>query len=134
MPKEWDLAISYASEDIEFASAIYEGLHGRFNVFFAAKEDAYLWGHSLNKALPHTYGVQSRFVLVLSSEHYVKKHWTKLEFVAARSLVGERRLLIVNLGQLPPETPSDLVFMDATGKNLIGLIGTLSRKLSGTLA
>jgi hypothetical protein len=49
MHNEWDLAICYASEDIELASKIYEGLHGRSNV--GAKEVAYLWGHSLNKAL-----------------------------------------------------------------------------------
>jgi hypothetical protein len=129
--KQWDLAISYASEDIEFARAIYDGLSGTFRIFFAPKEDAYLWGQSLNKVLPHTYGVDSRFVLVLSSAHYVKKHWTRREFAEAQKSLGEGRLLIVNLGEVPPDAPGDLVFMDASHKNLIGLIDTLKRKLAG---
>jgi hypothetical protein len=128
----WDLAISYASENRKIAQAIFDQLRTQFKVFFAAAERAYLWGQDLNKALPNTYGVESRFVLVLSSATYVRKHWTRVEFAAARNSLGDGRILIVKLGALPPDTPRDLVFMESNPENLLSLIDSLKRKLSNT--
>jgi hypothetical protein len=128
-PHKWDIAISYASEDVNIARSIYSQLSKQLRVFFAPAEDAYMWGQDLNKALPNTYGVDSRFVLVLSSESYVRKHWTQIEFSIALNSLSDGHLLVVNFGKLPPDMPPNLVFMDASPANLVGLIENIRRKL-----
>jgi hypothetical protein len=128
--RSWDIAISYAGEDIDVARAIYEQMRVEFRVFFAPAENPRLWGQDLNKALPNTYGVDSRFVLVLSSASYVKKHWTKFEFTAALQSLGHERILLVNLGKLPADMPQDVVFLPGTQANLVTLISTIRGKLS----
>ena len=129
-PQSWDLALSYASENVELAKSIYEQLRTQFKVFFAPAANAYLWGHDLNTVLPQTYGVESRFVLVLSSESYVNKYWPGVEFAAASKSAGDGRLLVVNLGKLPAAMPRDLVFMDANHASMVGLVETIKEKLS----
>lgn len=125
----WDLAISYASEEVDIAKSIYESLRVQFRVFFAPAESAYMWGQDLNRALPNTYGVDSRYVLVLSSGSYVEKHWTKTEFSAALNALGDGRLMIVKLGALPPDLPPGLVFIDASPANLVNLVDTVRKKI-----
>jgi hypothetical protein len=91
---EWDLAISYASEDEKLAAAIHNGLRSRFRVFFAADQEAYLWGEQLGDALPKLYGERSRFVLVISSACAVPKldarPWPGVSWCLARLLAGTR--------------------------------------------
>jgi hypothetical protein len=124
----WDIAISYASEDLSMAREISQQLHGEFKVFFAPAEDAPLWGTDLSRVLPNTYGVQSRYVLVLSTPHYVTKYWTRMEYdaVAARS---PDRILLLDLGELPPNLPQGLVYRGSSKAELIGLVGALRTKL-----
>ncbi|HEX9731342.1 MAG TPA: TIR domain-containing protein [Thermoanaerobaculia bacterium] len=124
---EWDLAISYASEDEPLAREITQGLRNEFRVFFAPEHDAWMWGKDLNRALPHVYGVQSRFVLVLSTAAYVRKHWTRIEFEAARAREG--RLLVVNLGELPPDMPQDVVYREGSLVQTVRLLDVLREKL-----
>jgi hypothetical protein len=128
--RSWDIAISYAGEDIDVARAIYDQTSAEFRVFFAPAESAYMWGQDLNKVLPNTYGVDCRFVLVLSSASYVKKHWTKLEFAAALQALGHERILLVDLGERPEDMPHDVVFLPATPANLVTLTNTIRGKLS----
>ncbi len=123
----WDLAISYASEDEALAREITHGLRNEFRVFFAPEEDAWLWGKDLNQALPHVYGVQARFVLVLSTEAYVRKHWTLVEFDAARTRA--ERFLVVNLGELPADMPRDVVYRKGTLVETVRLLDALRKKL-----
>lgn len=123
----WDLAISYASEDEPLAREIAHGLRHEFRVFFAPEHDAWMWGKDLNRALPHVYGVQSRFVLVLSTAAYVRKHWTRIEFEAARAREG--RLLVINLGELPPDMPQDVVYRKGTLIETVRLLDVLREKL-----
>lgn len=124
--EEWDLAISYASEDVAMAREIARQLAGRMRVFFAPDQNAYLWGDDLNRVLPQTYGVNARYVLALTSTAYVKKHWTNVEWQAA--LGGNaRRLLVMELDALPPDMPPGLVYRAFKPENLISLIGDLTK-------
>lgn len=127
-PSTWDLAISFASEDRDVAREIYAQLRNRFQVFFAPQENAALWGTNLHRVLPNTYGVESRFVLVLSTEHYVKKYWTKLEFHSVAREFPER-ILFLDMGGLPDEMPKGLVYRGTSQAELIGLISALECKL-----
>jgi hypothetical protein len=130
----WDIAISYASEDESLAKAIYDQLRPHLRVFFAPAEVAYMWGQDLNKVLPNTYGVDSRLVLILSSDSYVKKHWTNMEFKAALEALGFERLMIVNLGSLPRILPPNIVVMNANPANLVSLVANIRTKVAHTLA
>jgi hypothetical protein len=127
--REWDLAISYASEDEKLAAAIYEGLESRFHVFFAANQKAYLWGQQLGDVLPKLYGQRSRFVLVISSAAYVAKYWPLVEFQAAKEKLGSN-LLVVDAGQLPPDLPGDAVFRSSDPASMVSLLAALSQKLN----
>ncbi len=125
---EWDLAISYASEDAPLARAIYAGLSPNFAVFFAEEQRAYLWGQELSRVLPNTYGEMARCVLVLSTSAYVGKHWTLLEFNAA--MHGRKgNVLLVKFDQLPPDFPPDLAYLEGSPANLVRLVTELERRL-----
>jgi hypothetical protein len=128
--RSWDVAISYASENEDIARAIHRELKNDLDIFFAPEDDAWTWGKDLNEALPNVYGVESRFVLVLSSTEYVRKHWTMKEFAAALKSLGTNRLLIVNLGKLPPKMPSGLVYIDASPAKMVGLATRIRSKIN----
>lgn len=125
----WDIAISYASEDQALARQIYSQMRDDFKVFFAPEESAALWGADLNRVLPNTYGVQSRFVLVLSTHDYMVKYWTRMEYnaIAAKA---PNRILLLDLGELPTDLPPGLVYRGGSAGELVGLIGALRKKLA----
>ena len=127
-PSAWDLAVSYASEDEELARNIKGELLGH-KVFFAADEHAYLWGEDLDRLLPNLYGARSRFVVVLSTTSYVRKHWTLVEFQAARER-DPKRILFVSLGGMPPDWPKGLVYYDGRPGQLIRLASEIRKVLS----
>lgn len=121
----WDLAISFASEDEVLASAIKRQLAG-FKVFQAHDEAAFLWSENLRNVLPNLFGQRARCVLVLSSEHYVRKHWTMVEWEAATRELGQARVLVVNLGAVPEGIDPDVLYMDgAEPRDMIALVPAL---------
>jgi hypothetical protein len=124
----WDLAISYATEDEGVARGIYEQLCNEFSVFFAPAQKAALWGTDLNHVLPNTYGMLSRYILVLSTEHYVQKHWTRVEFDAAAT-AAPNRILLLAMGVLPSDCPAGLVCRGSGPEDMLELIPTLRKKL-----
>ena len=126
--REWDLAISYASEDEKLAAAIHRGLGSQFRVFFAAEQEAYLWGEQLGNALPKLYGERSRFVLVICTTAYLAKYWPSVEFEAAKEKLG-RSLLIIDAGALPPDLPGDIVYRRSDPTSMVSLVAILTQKL-----
>ena len=126
----WDIAISYASEDEHLARRIHAELHNELRVFFAPDEAAALWGTDLNRVLPNTYGVESRYVLVLSTPTYIAKHWTRVEFDAAAASRPDR-ILLLDLGALPSDLPKGLVYRGGSSGELIGLIAAIRKKVTG---
>lgn len=75
---KYDLAISFAGEDREFAGFIAQQLAEDYSIFYDQFEQAELWGADLSAALPQRY-VCSRYVLIVQSDEYVVKAWTTLE-------------------------------------------------------
>jgi hypothetical protein len=126
----WDLAISYAHQDESLAREVYKQLCDEFEVFFAPAQDAPLWGSNLHRVLPNTYGIQSRYVLVLSTQNYVEHYWTKVEWDAVASQAPDR-ILLLDMGALPPDLPRDLVYRGSSPAELVGLISALRTKLAG---
>jgi hypothetical protein len=86
----YDVAISFAGEDRREAHFIAERLSKEFNVFYDEYEKALLWGADLSEELPLRYS-QSKFVLILHSDEYLKKMWTVLERQAIVSEFLKRR-------------------------------------------
>jgi hypothetical protein len=124
----WDVAISFASEDLALAREINAQLRDEFKVFFAPEQAAALWGTDLNRVLPNTYGEQSRYVLVLSTDHYVRKHWTRVEYEAVAATAPDR-ILMLDLGALPDDRPEGLVYRGTSPAELVGLLDALRRKI-----
>jgi hypothetical protein len=125
----WDLAISYASQDEPLAREIHEQLREKFDVFYAPAQDAALWGTDLNRVLPNTYGVQSSYVLVLSTQNYVDKYWTKKEYDAVASRAPDR-ILLLDMGALPADLPPGLVHRGSGAAQMVGLVDALQQKLT----
>jgi hypothetical protein len=111
---EWDLAISYASEDEKLAAAIHKGLP---------------LGRAARRRAAQLYGERSRFVLVISSAAYVAKYWPRVEFQAAKEKLGSN-LLVVDAGELPPDLPGDVVYRRSDPASMVSLLAALSQKLN----
>jgi TIR domain/AAA domain len=125
----YDLAISYASEDEPLARQIHIALRNEFKVFFAPEDSGALWGTDLKRVLPNTYGTLSRYVLVLSTQHYVRKHWTRVEYDAVAANAPER-ILLLDFGELPPDLPNDLVYRGSSPGELVQLVTVLRERLA----
>ncbi|MGM1062336.1 TIR domain-containing protein [Saccharothrix sp. Mg75] len=126
----FDLAISYASEDEALARQLNAHLRDDFRVFYAPDQGPQLWGTDLNRVLPNTYGVASRYVLVLCTPVYVAKHWTRIEYDAVATRAPER-ILLVGLGELPADLPDGLVYRGGSPGELVGLVSAIRDKLKG---
>ncbi|GAA3891668.1 hypothetical protein GCM10022243_65700 [Saccharothrix violaceirubra] len=125
----YDLAISYASEDTAIAHEIQKALKPHFKVFYAPDEQGALWGNDLHRVLPNVYGARSRYVLVLSTNSYVTKHWTRLEYDSVTANTPGR-VLLVDFGTLPEDRPAGMVYRGSSPGQLVALIDALRAKLS----
>jgi hypothetical protein len=105
IPTRYDVAISYAGEDVTIARELAEELGKVGSVtFFAPYHKARLWGKSLNEELKTTYGKKATYVLVLVSKHYAVKDFTNFEFTIARDEARMRKeefILPVRLDDTP---------------------------------
>ena len=83
---EYDVAISYASEDGSQAESLAAVLRNRgVHVFYDKYEKAILWGKDLYTSLSDLYQNKSRFCILFLSKHYVAKLWTKHELQSAQA-------------------------------------------------
>lgn len=91
---QYDVAISFAGEDRMVAEEIATSLLAkRYRVFYDRFEQHTLLGEDLGGYLPDVYGEQSRYCVVVVSENYANKVWTRLEFKSAiaGAIFGESR-------------------------------------------
>lgn len=85
-PMEYDLAMSFAGEDREIAKKIAEQLKNRgYEVFYDEFEKSKMWGKDLYEYLSNVYKTKARYCLILISENYATKAWTKLERKSAQA-------------------------------------------------
>jgi hypothetical protein len=88
--RRYDVAISFAGEDRAFAEALADALRSRgVTVFYDAYEKAALWGKNLYTHLSDVYSSQARYAILLLSQHYAKKVWTRHEREAAQARAFE---------------------------------------------
>jgi hypothetical protein len=114
---EYDIAISYAGEDLETASRLAEMLQeAGVSVYFSNARQARMVGERLEQVLSRIFGGGSLFVIALISGHYSEKDWPRFELQAARA-EEKRRGGVVILPVLVAEAkleelPSDKVYLD----------------------
>lgn len=82
----FDVAISFAGEDRPVAEKLAASLVlAGLNVFYDEYEQANLWGKDLYAHLSKVYKDDSKYCLMLISDHYAKKQWTNHERRAAQA-------------------------------------------------
>ena len=89
---EYDVALSFAGEERQYAERIAEVLkaHG-VRVFYDTFEQANLWGKNLYEHLHEVYSKKARFCIVLVSRSYAAKMWTVHERRAAQDRALQER-------------------------------------------
>ena len=83
---DYDVAISYAGEDRNYAEALAIALDKRkVKVFYDKYEQAMLWGKNLYPYLSELYQDRARYCVMFLSRHYAEKLWTNHEREAAQA-------------------------------------------------
>ncbi len=76
----YDIALSFAGEDRQYAQGLAQRLQKRgVNVFYDEFEQAKLWGKNLYDYLADLYSNQAAYCAIFISEHYERKAWTNHE-------------------------------------------------------
>jgi hypothetical protein len=94
---EFDVALSYASEDREYVNTVAGVLQQRgVKVFYDQYETATLWGKNLYDHLRSVYGEKSRYTVMFISESYKNKNWTNFEreTAQARAFADNREYIL----------------------------------------
>jgi len=139
MKPEYEIAISFAGEDRSVAKQLAEGLKREgLKVFFDEFEQANLWGKDLYQHLSEVYSRKARYCLVLISEHYVKKNWTKHELKSAQERAfkeNKEYILPVRLDDTKvPGILSSVGYLDFRAMGFDGIINTTLQKLGRDVA
>lgn len=97
MSYKYDIAISYATEQIDYVKEIVQ-LLDQYGVrtFVDYKEPERLWGEYIPEELRRVYSEESRVILIFLSKEYATKSYTRFEsrIVCERSLAGDTFLII----------------------------------------
>jgi len=80
MNYQYHVAISFAGENRVFAEAVAEGLRSNgLEVFYDDFHPEKLWGEELPVKLGEIYSDESRFCIMILTNHYLEKMWTHVE-------------------------------------------------------
>ena len=130
----FDAAISFAGEDRAYASELAGLLVGRgIKVFYDDFQKSSLWGKNLYDHLSDVYENQARFCILLLSEQYARKRWTKLERQAAqaRSFTGDTEYILpvrLDNSQIPGIF-STVSYLDWNSEGCAGVAARFLEKL-----
>lgn len=77
---KYDIAISVAEEDAAIAEVIAQSLKAKkISCYFYREQSVQNWGQHILRISLSKYGAEARYVLVIISEHFMKKYWTGIE-------------------------------------------------------
>lgn len=96
---EYDFAISYAGEDVEIAQGIRTAIterYSNYSVFLGANERYKLVGQNGEDYFDSLF-LQSRQVIVILSENYKRKPWTRYEWDIIKDRSEENRCIPVKI-------------------------------------
>lgn len=125
MHHEYEVALSFAGEDREFAESVARGLKkAGVKVFYDDFFTPDLWGEDLSIKLRNIYYVKSKYCIMVLSDNYVKKVWPNFERQQAiERLIDERGsgyILPVRLNGFTAEIPGlskTISFLSVSSKN-----------------
>ncbi len=131
---QYDVALSYASEQREYVTQVYHALvEMGIKTFYDMAEESTLWGKDLVAYLDSVFRIMARFCVVFVSREYVSKPWPRLE--AQRALaraVSEKGeyILPVRFDRTPlPGLLVTVKYLNAEGHTPTQLAGMIQRKL-----
>lgn len=95
---EYDVGISFASEQVEIAERLYEALRRKgVKVFWSDKENEKFVSNSLFDKIVEIYEEKCRYIVAIISNEYTRKDYTRQELSIARErvLLGDNCLIPV---------------------------------------
>jgi hypothetical protein len=105
--ESYDVALSFASEDREFAEYLRDALEDLGHaVFYDMAEQHRILGEDVEAYLGPIYGSGSRFVVAVLGETYGRKRWTLFESEKYKDRVDKGRVVPIWSTRVPP-TPTD---------------------------
>lgn len=96
---QYDFAISYAGEEESIALGIHDAIkekYANYSIFFASKEIDKLVGKDGEHFFENLF-IESRQVIVILSENYKKKEWTRFEWDIIRERNEENRCIPIKI-------------------------------------
>lgn len=133
---EFDIAVSFAGEDREYAAEVVEAIKGDMKVFYDEDYEVESWGKDGVEYFTDVYLNRARYVVMFVSQQYAVKLWTNLERRSALARAASQRsayILPIRLDdtQLDGLLPT-LLYLDARRLGINGLIKAIKAKVSGT--
>ncbi len=135
--QKYDVALSFAGEDREYAEALANLLKaGGYSCFYDENELANLWGKNLYDYLSSVYKDRARYCVMFLSKHYDRKLWTNHErqMAQARAFQENREYILpVRLDDTEiPGIPPTVGYLDLRSMTIEEVYKALVMKLSGT--
>ncbi len=132
---EWDVALSYAGEDLAYVEKVATCLKRKgIKFFFAPFEKVDLWGKDLYTQLDVIYRKNARYCVMFLSEAYVGKAWPSHERRSAQARALEEKqeyLLPVRLDKVDvPGLPPTIGFVDGTTLSPTQVCRMIEKKIS----
>ena len=135
--RQYDIALSFAGEDRQYAERLAELLTADgYSVFYDEYERAELWGKDLYTHLSSVYKDQADYCVMFLSEHYAQKLWPNHERQNAQARAfQENKEYILPIRLDDTEIPGILPtvgYLDLRTTSIEEIYQDLVKKLSGT--
>lgn len=135
MQKDYDVALSFAGEDREYAEELATLLkRGNYTVFYDQFEAARLWGKDLYEFFTSIYKDQAQFCVMFISESYALKTWTNHERRSAQArAIEESKEYILPVRLDDTEIPGVLHtvgYLDLRSMSIVEIYQALEEKLT----
>lgn len=136
---EFDVALSFAGTEREYASAMYHiGTANGLKIYYDEYDEAELWGKNLVEYLSDVYENRARYCLIIVSKDYCERAYTTVERRAALDRAiksrGEYILPVVTDDAWPPGLPHATAQLDLRKMKVEQVMEILLRKLRGSAA
>ncbi|MHB1471387.1 MAG: TIR domain-containing protein [Thermoplasmataceae archaeon] len=94
--KDYDVAISYASEQEKYVERVADLVKNQgIRVFYAPFEEIDMWGRNIDEYLQETYFSKAKICLMFISKEYAAKEWCRSESRSAFARQREQGLYIL---------------------------------------
>ncbi len=131
----FDIALSFADEDRNYAEQIYELLTKReIKVFYDKHEEADLWGKDIYEYLSDIYTNKARFCVIIISSAYANKRWTSHELrnAYARAFKENKEYILpIRLDDTKiPGIRETIAYIDLRNSTVNNIVNAIIKKLS----